>query len=150
MSENPSIEFLKEVIGITRELKYHRHFTVSIDFDDTIADEAFPKVGDLKKDADKYINMMYDLGFNIIINTCRADHFQQHAEDFLKEKGIKYHQINCNLPQSVDYYKQDCRKISADVYIDDKCLMGLPDTWEEIFYLTIEKANKYYEKATLG
>ena len=102
------------------------------------------------KDADKYINMMYDLGFNIIINTCRADQYQEHAEEFLKEKGIKYHQINCNLPQSVDYYKQDCRKISADIYIDDKCLMGLPSTWEEIFYLTIEKANKYYEKATLG
>ena len=35
--------------------------------------------------------------------------------------------------------------ISADLYIDDKCLMGIPDTWEEIYNITINKMEKYYE-----
>ena len=51
-----------------------------------------------------------------------------------------------DLPQSIEYFKQDCRKLSADVYIDDKCLMGLPDTWEEIYNIVILKAKKYYEQ----
>jgi hypothetical protein len=38
-------------------------------------------------------------------------------------------------------YSADCRKISADIYIDDKCLMGLPETWEEIYNLINKKAN---------
>jgi hypothetical protein len=32
----------------------------------------------------------------------------------------------------VDYYGSDCRKISGDVYIDDKNLGGIPDDWDEI------------------
>jgi hypothetical protein len=38
-------------------------------------------------------------------------------------------------------YSADCRKISADIYIDDKCLMGLPETWEEIYNLIQLKIN---------
>ena len=62
-----------------------------------------------------------------------------------ERKKINYHYINSNLPESIVYFKQDCRKISADLYIDDKCLMGIPDTWEEIYNITLKKMEKYYE-----
>lgn len=123
----------------------YREFTISVDFDDTIAEaHNFPEIGDLKHEADIYINKMYDAGYNIIINTCRTDDHQSDAEKFLKEKGIKYHHINCNLPANIEFFNQDCRKISADVYIDDRCVMGLPETWEEIYNLVELKAKKYY------
>ena len=38
-------------------MKHHRNFTISVDFDGTIVNEAFPGIGILKKDADKYINL---------------------------------------------------------------------------------------------
>ena len=126
-------------------MKHHRNFTISVDFDGTIVDEAFPGIGKLKKDADKYINMLYEKGCNIIINTCRSGSFEGDVENFLRRKGINYHYINSNLPESIVYFKQDCRKISADIYIDDKCLMGIPDTWEEIYNITLKKIEKYYE-----
>ena len=109
-------------------MKHHRNFTIAIDFDDTIIEGAFPGIGKLKKDADKYINLLYEKGCNIIINTCRSGSFEGDVENFLRRKGINYHYINSNLPESIVYFKQDCRKISADIYIDDKCLMGIPDT----------------------
>lgn len=31
------------------------------------------------------------------------------------------------------------------IYVDDKCLMGIPDTWEEIYNITLKKMEKYYE-----
>jgi hypothetical protein len=62
------------------------------------------------------------------------------AIDFV---GIKYHYINCNLPQSIEYFKQDCRKLSADVYIDDRCLLGLPPTWKEIYDIVQIKLKRY-------
>lgn len=123
---------------------HHRPFTISLDFDGTIVEDGFPGIGKIKEGAKEYINMLYDNGFNILINTCRTGSYEGDAENFLRRSGINYHYINNNLPQSIEYFKQDCRKLSADVYVDDRCLMGLPDTWVEIYNLIIEKANKYY------
>lgn len=108
---------------------------LSIDFDGTICEHSFPEVGELKQDAAHYIRKLYDEGFTIIINTCRSGKYEGMAEDFLQDNFIPYHYINCNLPRLIEFYAQDCRKISADIYIDDKCLMGLPETWEEIYNL---------------
>lgn len=109
--------------------------TIAIDFDGTICEHSFPEVGKLKLHADVYINRLYDEGHKIIINTCRSGKYEGMAQDFLDENKISYHYINSNLPELIRHYGQDCRKISADVYIDDKCLMGLPKTWEEIYNL---------------
>ena len=124
---------------------HHREFTVSIDFDGTIAEEAFPGIGKLKNGAKECINSFYDLGFNVLINTCRTGSYEGDCENFLRRHKIKYHYINNNLPRSIEYFGQDCRKLSADVYIDDRCLLGLPESWEEIYNLVLEKAKKYYE-----
>ena len=126
-------------------MKHHREFTIAIDFDDTIADTTFPQINGLKHQADIYINKLYSEGFNIIINTCRSGKYEGQVQEFLDKYGINYHYINSNLPESIAYYKQDCRKISADLYVDDKCLMGIPDTWKEIYDIIKEKSKKYYE-----
>ena len=125
-------------------MTHHRRFTQAIDFDGTIVEEGFPGIGKIKPEADKYINKLYDEGFNILINTCRSGSYEGDAENFLRRRGIKYHYINSNLPQSIEYFKQDCRKLSADIYIDDKCLMGLPNTWQEIYQIVKLKSAKYY------
>jgi uncharacterized HAD superfamily protein len=114
---------------------------LSIDFDGTICDLAYPKIGELKKDASIYIRKLYNEGHYIIINTCRSGKFEGHAQEFLDNAMIPYHYINSNLPHVIEMYSADCRKISADIYIDDKCLMGLPETWEEIYNLINKKAN---------
>ena len=121
-------------------------FIIAIDFDNTIVEEKYPEIGELRKYAGYYINKLYEDGYKILINTCRAEEYQDHAETFLREKGIKFHQINNNLPESIAFYKQDCRKLSAHLYIDDRCLMGLPETWGEIYKMVKEKAKKHYGK----
>ena len=115
---------------------------LSIDFDGTICEHSFPEVGKLKPEADVYIRKLYEEGHKIIINTCRSGKYEGMAQDFLDANNIPYHYINGNLPELIVLYKQDCRKISADIYIDDKCLMGLPETWEEIYNLVKAKANE--------
>ena len=114
---------------------------LAIDFDGTIAELSWPEPGALKKDADIYIRKLYKEGHEIIINTCRSGKFEGMAQDFLDANNIPYNYINSNLPRLIKKYKQDCRKISADIYIDDKCLMGLPNTWEEIYNLIQTKNN---------
>jgi uncharacterized HAD superfamily protein len=114
--------------------------TIAIDFDGTICEQSFPKVGALRKDADVYIRKLKEDGHTIIINTCRSGKYEGMAQDFLEDKKIPYHYINSNLPELIEFYNQDCRKISADLYIDDKCLMGLPKTWKKIYKLVKAKA----------
>lgn len=106
---------------------------LAIDFDGTICECAWPHVGNMKEGADEYIRQLFLDGHTIIINTCRTGKYEGMAQEFLEKEGIPFHYINSNLPSLIELYQQDCRKISADLYIDDKCLMGLPPTWKEIY-----------------
>lgn len=99
---------------------------IAIDFDGTIATLSFPQVGELVPMAREVINTWYDVGHTILIHTCRTGRRQGYAEDFLEEYNIKYHWINTNAPEVVTTYRTDTRKLSADLYIDDKQLGGLP------------------------
>lgn len=124
-----------------------KKFVLAIDFDGTIATDSFPEVGVLRKDADTIIRKLYSEGHDIIINTCRTGKYEGLAEYFLKKNDIPYHFINSNLPRVVDFYKQDCRKISADFYIDNRNIGGLP-SWKEI-YKIINKASKEDSESTI-
>jgi len=104
---------------------------IAIDFDNTIVEPLYPEIGVLKANCKRIINKWYNLGHAIIINTCRAGKFHGDCEKFLIQNGISFNFINCNMPELINFYKADTRKISADVYIDDRNLGGLPD-WLEI------------------
>ena len=116
-----------------------RKLVIAIDFDGTICELKFPEVGEMRPMADFYIRKLYSEGHHIVINTCRSGKYEGMAEDFLKENNIPYHYINSNMPYLIEQYGQDCRKISADIYVDDKCLMGLPSSWEEIYQIIKER-----------
>ena len=122
--------------GMNRE---KQHLILVIDFDGTICEHSFPEVGKMRPEADYFINKLFDEGHEIVINTCRSGIYEGLAETFLRENKIHFHYINSNMPHLIEQYGQDCRKISGDIYIDDKCLMGLPDTWEEIYNIIQEK-----------
>jgi hypothetical protein len=119
-----------------------KQVVIAIDFDGTICTVSYPEIGREREGAKEFINMLYDEGYLIVINTCRSDGGDHKAEtivrDFMKLRGIKYHAINENLDFLIEYYKCDTRKISADVYIDDKCLFTLP-TWEQKYNLIKRK-----------
>lgn len=113
-----------------------KQLRLAIDFDDTIVESLYPNIGELRKDAKEIINKLYEEGHYIIINTCRAEDYELMAEQFLNQHQIHFHKMNANRAQDILFFGMDCRKISADVYIDDKNLMslisGMPP-WKEIY-----------------
>lgn len=111
---------------------------LGIDFDETICNVSnFPEIDSLKKDAKFYINKLFDEGFFIKINTCRTAAHETQAKEFLEKEGIKFHLINENHPDLIKFYKNNCRKISADIYIDDKNIDTILDPssheWDKIY-----------------
>jgi uncharacterized HAD superfamily protein len=105
---------------------------IVIDFDGTIVEDAYPNIGELKKDAKAVIRKLFAKGHSIVINTCRQGYYEGKVEEFLVIKNIPFNYINCNLPSDIEKFGCDCRKISGDVYIDDKQVGGLP-SWNEIY-----------------
>lgn len=128
-----------------------KQVVIAVDFDGTVCTASYPEIGIEREGAKEYINKLYNEGYVIVINTCRTDGGDypaaQMAKDFLRIRGIKYHYFNENPDFLIELYKCDTRKISADVYIDDKCLFEIP-TWKEKYKIIKgkfpEPSNKYY------
>lgn len=110
---------------------------ISIDFDGTIVNEMWPRIGSMKKGAREVINRLYSEGHYIIINTLREGPYELEARLYLKRAGINYHGFNENHPDAVVKY-YDSRKIGADIYIDDRNIGGIPD-WETIYKIIQDK-----------
>lgn len=99
---------------------------IAIDFDGVIVTDCFPEIGTPLIDMPGVMNRLYNKGHILIINTCRSGKYAGEAKTALHEMNIPYHYFNENCPKRTAEYGQDCRKISADLYIDDKNLGGFP------------------------
>lgn len=124
------------------EVKDGYKAVISVDFDGIVAECDYPRIGNLREGASYYINKLIDEGYGIVINTCRSGKFQTDAEDFMAIHNVKYHHINENFPFLIDYYNGDSRKISADVYIDDKSIFWDNYSWRQIY----EEITKRFEQ----
>lgn len=105
----------------------------AIDFDGTICTNAWPEIGNEISGAIETIKKIMQY-HTIILWTCRTDKELNKAVDFCKSKGIVFDYINENCLRRIDEYGSDCRKLSADYYIDDKsifCKDGIVK-WDDI------------------
>lgn len=91
-----------------------------IDFDDTIVYSKYPKILGLKPKAKETINKLHEEGFYIIIDTCRSGEEKYNVMKYLIKENIFFDKINENHPDLIKYFKEDSRKLSGDISIDDK------------------------------
>ena len=100
-----------------------------IDFDGTITDHMFPKIGPIKEGAKESLQEIRDLGFEIHICSCRTNHEVSTSiierleqikkmKKFLDDNKIPYDKILNN------------DKPVAFAYIDDRGI-GFRDNWKE-------------------
>jgi hydroxymethylpyrimidine pyrophosphatase-like HAD family hydrolase len=136
-SKNLSIvEHFKKVNIIKEEEKKKNKYIIAIDFDGTIVENQYPKIGKLISGAKKYINKLYEDGHTIIIWTCRYDDDKEDAKKFLEKNDINFHDINKNAKRVQKTFNPH-PKIYADIYIDDRAITRLPE-WKEIYELVNE------------
>lgn len=102
---------------------------IAFDFDGTInvnGEKSYPECGEVRKYAKGVINLLHEIGINIIIWTSRDvghnrdmvyDHISPMIE-FLKEHNIKYDTINDSSEFAPYHYES--RKIYAHLYVDDR------------------------------
>lgn len=100
------------------------HYIFAVDFDRTlIKDNTWPDVdGTPNVHMIKYLNYEKSQGTKIILWTCRDGQALEDAVTFCKENGLEFDAVNENLPEMIEAYGNDSRKISADAYIDDSAI----------------------------
>lgn len=102
----------------------------AVDFDGTLCESQWPGIGAPNTKLIEYLIKRQKEGAKIILWTCRIEEHLQEAVDWCAEHGLIFDAVNDNLPENVEKYGNNCRKIWATCYIDDLAVdkekYGLP------------------------
>jgi hypothetical protein len=110
----------------------------AIDLDGTIWKEEYPGIGPIIPEAVEALREIKKLGHTIIIWTCRQGKLLEEAIDYLKRYNIPFDYVNENVPEKIALYKNDCRKIGANYFVDDRNIGDW--SWNDV--LEVARNNK--------
>jgi hypothetical protein len=107
---------------------------IAVDFDGTIVEHAYPKIGkEIPFAIDTLIRIRRECHCQIILWSVREGLLLQEAVDFCHKRGLDFYAANKNFPEE-EYEGTHgfSRKIKVDIFIDDRNLGGLPE-WSIIY-----------------
>jgi len=113
---------------------------IAVDFDGTIVEHRFPEIGRERPFAFDTLKALQKKGFRIILWTHRSGDLLKEAVDYCRKNGLEFYAVNKNFPEE-KWDTEESRKISADIYIDDRNLGGIP-SWGEIYRMICPEEDK--------
>lgn len=114
----------------------HNHLIIAIDFDGTIVEDAYPKIGKPMIFAFDTMKKLQANGHRLILWTYRNGRKLKEAVEFCEQNGIEFYAVNKNYPEE-EFDGKISRKIHADLFIDDRNVGGFIG-WTEIYKLVFE------------
>lgn len=93
---------------------------IAVDFDGTLCTDCFPDIGQPNIALIELLQGLKQQGRQIILWTCRCGKQLEEAVEWCRKRELEFDAVNENLPEIIEKYGSDGRKIYADVYIDDK------------------------------
>lgn len=109
---------------------------IAVDFDGTIVEHRYPKIGDELPFATETLKMLIKDGHRLILWSVREGELLQEAVDWCHQRGVDFYAVNKDYPEENGTTNNNhfSRKIKADIFIDDRNMGGLPD-WGEIYQM---------------
>lgn len=117
-----------------------RSMIIAVDFDGTIVKHKFPAIGKEIPYAIKTLKLFQEKGHKLVLWTYRAGKDLEKAVEFCRKRGLVFHAVNNNF-EGEEFDNTYSRKIYADIYIDDRNILGIPD-WQKMYELILEKEEK--------
>lgn len=105
--------------------------TIAVDFDGTIVEHKYPAIGKELPFAVETLIKLVSEGHKLILWSVREGKLLEEAVSFCRERGLEFYAVNSEYPNS-SWNHDGSRKVTADVYIDDRNLGGIPD-WDMIY-----------------
>ncbi|MDO4960461.1 MAG: hypothetical protein Q4E57_01195 [Eubacteriales bacterium] len=93
---------------------------IAVDFDGTLCEDKYPFIGRANEELIRTLRNAEKFGDRVILWTCRSDKHLRRAVRWCAAHGLFFDAVNENLPEVIEKYGGDSRKIFADIYIDDK------------------------------
>ncbi len=106
--------------------------TIAVDFDGTIVEHKYPAIGKELPFAIATLRKLAEGGHHIILWTVREGKLLDEAVEYCRKNGLEFYAVNSEYPDASWSGKGVSRKVTADIYIDDRNLGGIPD-WNMIY-----------------
>jgi hydroxymethylpyrimidine pyrophosphatase-like HAD family hydrolase len=106
-------------------------YTIAVDFDGTLVENKYPKIGKPILFAFYTLKKLQENGHRLILWTYRKGSALDEAVQFCKDQGIVFYAVNMSFPNEI-FDPKISRKINADLFIDDRNIGGLK-SWGEIY-----------------
>ena len=105
---------------------------IAVDFDGTIVTHEYPRIGKpIPFAIQTLLKLQQEDHHQLILWTVREGELLKEAVEYCASKGLEFYAVNSNYPEE-DATQPTNRKVSADLYIDDRNLGGIPD-WGVIY-----------------
>ena len=114
-------------------MNFNKHLIIAVDFDGTIVEDAYPKIGKPQIFAFETLKKLQEEGHRLILWSYRHGEKLQEAVKFCEENGVYFYAVNCSFPEEA-FNNDVSRKINADFFIDDRNIGGFLG-WGEIYQL---------------
>lgn len=120
---------------------------IAVDFDGTLCENKWPEIGEANLELMWWLRVQQVTGCKIILWTCRVGRMLDEAVRWCREHGLIFDAVNTNLPEIIEKFGSDSRKIFADFYIDDKNMRMFgfdkkdPDKKELVTEVTLKLTN---------
>lgn len=93
----------------------------AVDFDKTInIAEKYPEIGRPNTRLIEFLIRRREAGDKVILWTCREGELLKAAVRFCNANGLKLDAVNDNLQENKEKFQNNCRKVFAHYYIDDR------------------------------
>lgn len=93
---------------------------IAVDFDGTLCENNWPEIGEPKNEVITYLKNRQAAGDKLILWTCRVGEMLEKAVKWCIEQALEFDAVNENLPEIIESFGSDTRKIFANEYIDDR------------------------------
>ena len=113
---------------------------IAVDFDGTLCENAWPEIGAPRQAVIDYVLDQQMYGAKLILWTNRSGEYLHDALMWCNDRGIRFDAVNENIPEMIEYFHNDCRKVFANEYIDDRAI-PMPG---ESRTLTAELGREFY------
>ena len=94
--------------------------TIAVDFDGCLCTNKWPDIGDPNWIAIHELIRRRAWGDKVILWTCRTGQQLEDAVNWCMNRGLHFDAVNENLPENIRFFGNDCRKVYANEYWDDK------------------------------
>ena len=93
---------------------------IAVDFDGCLCGNRWPKIGEANKAAIRALIRLRDNGARLILWTCRTGALLDEAVSWCERHGLTFDAVNDNLPEHIEMFGGDTRKVFATEYWDDR------------------------------